>query len=163
MPKITSKLKKIDKGKPRRMTKKTPQESKIRKRPGYSAGGTPEKKAKEKKGPANPANKQQVAMTRNKKYVGGKPTGMGVAKERLAPRTFDKGKSIPVLPRVAESRKDRAKPRPGMVRGGLLSKSTKTNPKPMTATMQKKMPVETSRSKRPGFAHGGEMQILKPN
>jgi len=39
MPKITSKLKKIDKGKPRRMTKKTPQESKVRKRPGYSAGG----------------------------------------------------------------------------------------------------------------------------
>jgi len=55
--------------------------------------------------------------------------------------------------------------RPGMVRGGLLSKSTKTNPRPMTATMQKKMPVETSRSKRPGFAHGGkvEMASLKPN
>jgi len=36
---ITSKLKKIDKGKPRRMTKKTPQESKVRKRPGFSKGG----------------------------------------------------------------------------------------------------------------------------
>mgnify|MGYP003678441204 CR=1 FL=1 len=93
--------------------------------------------------------------------------GMNINKKTLAKMT-PKQLASPTMSNYFSSKVSESKgrkKRPGMVRGGLLSKSTKTNPRPMTATMQKKMPVETSRSKRPGFAHGGkvEMASLKPN
>ena len=111
MPKITSKLKKIDKGKPRRMTKKTPQESKVRKRPGYSTGGSLQKDAAA-------TRQQQAAQAQSS-------TGQG---RIMGPST-------------------------GPSRG----------PKLKTVTLAKPKPQESKVRKRPGFAHGGEMQILKPN
>ena len=83
------------KGKPRRMTKKTPQESKVRKRPGYSAGGT--------------ALKQQQAQA--KLSLDAKPTGLSTGPSK-GPR-LKKAVKAPIMP--TESKRTQ---RPGMARGG---------------------------------------------
>ena len=96
------------------------------------------KKAKGNKGPKNPANKQQVAMTRNKKYVGGTARQQQAAQSSTA---TGQGRTLGAGPR----------------KGGVI-------PKMQTVTLAKPKPQESKVRKRPGFSHGGEvMPVLKPN
>ena len=168
-------------GKPRRITKKTPQESRVRKKPGMATGG----KLKDPIGSINnpgivtltkpkpkPKPKPQESRVRKKPgmFLGGKSklkkfTGKKMTKSER--QKFQKD-GIP-LRTLGKPYEGKVRKKPGMARGGMtINKRTldKMTPKQLASdTMSEyfssKVNESKGRKRGPGMARGGITNINK--
>jgi hypothetical protein len=154
-------------GKPRRITKKTPQESKVRKRPGMAKGG---------RGVAETQGSSPLQISSKAKEIAKLKAAQRREERDRKPRGITKSSkalTTDLIPRKEPQRKtpqeSKVRKKPGMGRGGMtINKRTldKMTPKQLASdTMSEyfssKVNESKGRKRGPGMARGGITNINK--